>query len=213
MNHPRVAVLATSLRFGYGDDVVLHDVSTRLHSGETTAIAGPNGAGKSTLIELLAGVLRPHAGTVWRADRVALVVQRPEAPPALPLTVAEVVAMGLWGRGEHRRRGVGGGRHRRVAEAIERVGLTGRERNLLSELSGGQRQRALLAQGIVRGPGILLLDEPAAGFDAESRARTRTILAEEAARGAAVACVTHDEEAMAAADRVIRLEDGRITAG
>ena len=212
MNHPRVAILATSLRFGYGDVVVLDDVSMRLHAGEVTAIAGPNGAGKSTLLELLAGVLRPRSGTVWRSDRVALVVQRPDAPSALPLTVADVATMGLWGRGGHRRGDLDGSARRKVAEAIDRVGLTGRERTLLSELSGGQRQRALLAQGIVRHPRILFLDEPAAGLDAESRARTRTILAEEAARGAAVACVTHDEDAITAADRVIRIEGGRITA-
>ncbi|MFJ4164521.1 zinc ABC transporter ATP-binding protein AztA [Microbacterium sp. NPDC089698] len=211
MNDPGSALVATSLRFGYGGRTVLDGLSLRLRAGEVTAIAGPNGAGKSTLVELLAGVLRPHAGTVWRTDRATLVVQRPDAPPALPLTVADAVSMGLWRRGPRVRPYSRDDARRNVAAAIEQVGLTGRERSLLSELSGGQRQRALLAQGIVRRPRILLLDEPAAGLDAESRARTRSILAEEAARGAAVACVTHDEEAITAADRVIRLEHGRIT--
>ncbi|SDL36148.1 metal ABC transporter ATP-binding protein [Microbacterium azadirachtae] len=213
MKHRGSAVVATSLRFGYDGTTVLDGVSMRLRAGEVTAIVGANGAGKSTLVELLAGVLRPHAGTVWRTDRVALVVQRPDAPDALPLTVTDAVAMGLWSQGPRMGARARDDARRNVVEAIERVGLAGRERFLLSELSGGQRQRTLLAQGIVRHPWILLLDEPAAGLDAESRARTRAILAVEAGRGAAVACVTHDEEAITAADRVIRLEHGRIAAG
>lgn len=97
-----------------------------------------------------------------------------------------------------------------AARAIERVELTGMEDRRLVELSGGQRQRALLAQGLVRGADILILDEPAAGLDAASRDRVRAALAEEAARGAAVLCVTHDDDAIAAADRVIRLDGGMI---
>jgi zinc/manganese transport system ATP-binding protein len=81
----------------------------------------------------------------------------------------------------------------------------------LAVLSGGQRQRVFLAQGIVRKPDILLLDEPAAGLDRESIARTQDILVEEAARGAAVVCVTHHESAVSAADRVIRLDHGMLT--
>lgn len=203
----RPAVLARSLCFAYDTTDALHDVSLHLDAGEVVAIAGPNGSGKSTLVELLAGVLAPRAGSVVRTGDAALVVQRPDAPDALAVTVRDVVAMGTWARGHHapRRRATAS-----VADAIARVELADLAERPFSALSGGQRQRALLAQGIVRRPDILLLDEPAAGLDARSRDRTRAILAEEAARGAAVACVTHDEESLAVADRVIRLEAGHV---
>ncbi|MFJ9387357.1 zinc ABC transporter ATP-binding protein AztA [Nocardioides sp. NPDC101246] len=196
---------AHGLCFGYDGEDVLHDVSARFSPGTVTAVAGPNGSGKSTFVELLAGVRNPRRGTVSRHGRLALVVQRPSTPDALPVTVRDVVAIGTWGR-----RVRWADRQAAIAEAIERVGLTGLEQRTFGELSGGQRQRALLAQGIVQRTEILLLDEPAAGLDAASRQRTREILAEEAARGATIACVTHDEESIAAADHVIRLDAGRI---
>ncbi|MDR6867459.1 zinc/manganese transport system ATP-binding protein [Microbacterium resistens] len=214
MPSPGPAVLAHALCYAYDDADVLHDVSVELRSGEVTAVVGPNGSGKSTLVELLAGVLRPRCGLVRRAADVALVVQRPAPAPSLPITVADTVAMGTWARGEGRKRPLSRTPSRtrtreRTAEAIARVELTGLESRPLSSLSGGQRQRALLAQGIVRRPGILLLDEPAAGLDARSRECARAILAEEAAHGTAVACVTHDEDVIAVADQIIRLDRGR----
>ncbi len=196
---------AHELCYAYDHRDVLHEVSVGLPHGTVTAIAGPNGSGKSTLVELLAGVRRPRRGRVSRHGTVALVVQRPAAPDGLPLTVRDVVAIGTWGA--RRRRA-----DTRVAvdAAIDRVELTGLEDRPLAGLSGGQRQRALLAQGIVQGSDILLLDEPVAGLDDASRRRTRQILAEEASRGAAVACVTHEQAGIDAADRVIRLEDGCV---
>lgn len=196
---------AREVCFAYDGRDVLHGVSAELPRGTVTAIAGPNGSGKSTLVELLAGVRTPRRGTVARHGTLALVVQRPSVPDALPVTVRDVVAMGTWGRRRSRAE-----RHRAIAQVIDRLALTGLEDRPLAELSGGQRQRALLAQGIVQGADILLLDEPAAGLDAASRAHTREILAEEATRGAAVACVTHDDESIAAADRVIRLDSGHL---
>lgn len=193
--------------FAYDGRDVLHGVSVDLARCAVTAIAGPNGSGKSTLVELLAGVRTPRRGTIARHGTLALVVQRPSAPDALPVTVHDVVAMGTWGRRRSRTQ-----RQRAIAKAIDRVALTGLEHRPLAELSGGQRQRALLAQGIVQGADILLLDEPAASLDAASRKHTREILAEEAARGTAVACVTHDDESIAAADRVIRLDCGHLVA-
>ncbi len=199
-------ISARDLCFAYDGADVLHDVSVTLARGTVTAVAGPNGSGKSTLVELLAGVRRPRRGAVERRGSLALVVQRPSVSDTLPVTVTDVVAIGTWGRRQSR-----SAARRAVASAVARVGLSGLEDRPFSELSGGQRQRALLAQGIARQADVLLLDEPAAGLDAASRRRTREILAEEASRrGAAVACVTHDEESIAVADRVIRLELGRL---
>ncbi|GAA3712401.1 zinc ABC transporter ATP-binding protein AztA [Zhihengliuella alba] len=200
------ALSARGLCFAYDGRDVLHDVGVDLQRGHVTAIAGPNGSGKSTLVELLAGVRRPRAGRVDRSAPVALVVQRPSVPEGLPVTVHDVVAMGTWRTDRARRRGEA---KEAIAAAIERVGLQGLEGRQLRDLSGGQRQRALLAQGLVQETDVLLLDEPAANLDAASRERTRALLAAEAARGRAIACVSHDQAAIDAADSVIRLEAGR----
>lgn len=210
MNSSNSALRARNLHFSFGDAPALVGVDLDLEWGKVTAIAGPNGAGKSTLIEILAGVRKADRGTVDRKDDVALVVQRVTTPDALPLTVQDVVTMGTWGVSSSRAPKIGAAeRKARVAEALARVQLTEHTSSPFNALSGGQRQRALLAQGIARRARIFLLDEPAAGLDLESRQRTRAMLAAEAARGAAVACVSHDEESIAAADYVVKLIGGR----
>mgnify|MGYP003655939570 CR=1 FL=1 len=191
MGSRSVAIAARSLCFAYGKEDVLSDVSIELDFGQLLAIRGPNGSGKSTLIELLAGVRKPSRGDIQRFGSVSLVVQRPRVSDALPLTVRDAVEIGTWSRERRmprRRRGAA------VDFAIARVELAGFENRPLASLSGGQRQRALLAQGIVSEPEILLLDEPTAGLDARSRDRTAIILTEEAARGAAVVHVTHGDQ-------------------
>lgn len=205
--NPSPTVVAHDICFGYADDDVLHSVVLDVRAGEVVALAGHNGSGKSTLIEILAGVRAPRRGTVRRDGDLALVVQRPAVSDALPVTASDVVRMGTWKRGMRLSRAAA---RRLVANALDRVGLSELADRPLAEMSGGQRQRVFLAQGIVREPGILLLDEAAAGLDRESAARMQLILREEAARGAAVCTVTHDDDAVAAADRVVRLERGRV---
>ncbi|UKA51680.1 ATP-binding cassette domain-containing protein [Arthrobacter sp. FW305-123] len=208
MNSSHSALRARNLHFSFGDRPALMGLDLDLEWGKVTAIAGPNGAGKSTLIEILAGVRKADRGVVERDDDVALVVQRLSSPDSLPLTVRDVVTMGTWGGGRAGKRAATE-RKARVSDALARVQLTELASSPFNALSGGQRQRVLLAQGIARRARIFLLDEPAAGLDAESRQRTRAMLAAEAARGAAVACVSHDDEAIDAADVVVRLEGGR----
>ncbi|WP_138414456.1 ATP-binding cassette domain-containing protein [Sinomonas gamaensis] len=207
--HP--AIRAEGLFYAFGGNKVLERVSVEIPWGAVTALVGPNGAGKSTLVELLSGVRSPHRGVVERAADVALVVQRPAVPEALSVTVRDVVTMGTWGDRRYRRgRLAACARARAVRQAIARVEMDGLERRPFSALSGGQRQRVLLAQGLARSAEILILDEPSAGLDSESQERARRILAEEAARGTAVLCVTHDGADIAAADHVIRLERGVV---
>lgn len=202
-----VAVRARGLSYSFGSTPVLHDVDLDLPWGTVTAVAGPNGAGKSTLVEILAGVRPPARGTVDRADEVALVVQRPTTPDSLPVTVRDVVTMGTWSRRETRPPRAQ--RRARVDEALEEVELAELASRPFAALSGGQRQRVLIAQGLARRARIFVLDEPAAGLDSLGRETTRRVLVAAAARGAAVACVSHDDDAIAAADLVVRLEAGR----
>lgn len=205
---PHPALSTRDVCFRYADDDVLHSITLDVQPGEVVALAGHNGSGKSTLIEILAGVRAPQRGVVHRVGDLALVVQRPAVGDSLPVRASDVVRMGTWKRGARLSRASAS---RAVGRALERVGMSDLADRPLAELSGGQRQRVFLAQGIVRAPAILLLDEAAAGLDRESAAGMQLILREEAARGAAVCTVTHDDDAIAAADRVIRLDRGRVT--
>lgn len=210
MDHD-VAIRATGIHAAYTRAPVLRGIDLTLEWGAVTALTGANGAGKSTLLEILAGARDPDSGSATRAAPAALVVQRPLAPPQLPLTVADTVRIGASRPARH-------GRARRcraeitaaVTSALDSVDLTALAHRPFGTLSGGQRQRALIAQGLATGARILFLDEPAAGLDAASRERTRGILATVAKSGIAVCCVTHDAEDWGSADRWLRLEDGRI---
>lgn len=204
-----IALEATHVDHSFGSHRVLCDVSVELEFGAVTAITGPNGAGKSTLLEILAGVLTPLAGQVTAVRPAALVVQRTTTPDLLPLTAFDVVSMGTWASRALRTSSLRRlERRRAISGALHRVGLAHVAGRSFTALSGGQRQRVLLAQAIVRNASILLLDEPTTGLDANSREQTRAILAEEAARGAAVAVVTHDTEAIEVADTTVRLVEG-----
>ena len=204
-----IALEVTHVDHSFGSHRVLRDVSVELEFGAVTAITGPNGAGKSTLLEILAGVLTPLAGQVTAVRPAALVVQRTTTPDLLPLTAFDVVSMGTWASRALRTSSLRRPERRRaISGALHRVGLAHLADRSFTALSGGQRQRVLLAQAIVRNASILLLDEPTTGLDANSREQTRAILAEEAARGAAVAVVTHDTEAIEVADTTVRLVEG-----
>ena len=207
---PAEAVRVDHLRVVRGGHDALGDVDLRLRPAELAVLVGPNGAGKSTLLEVLAGVLPPTSGEVVRTTgSVAFVPQRTAVPDRLPLTVRDVVTMGAWGEAGPWRRVRADGR-RRVAQAISVLGLETLVRRPFATLSGGERQRALLAQGLARGADLLLLDEPTTGLDRESTAHICDAIRHEVTRGTAVVCVSHDQVVVDLADRVVRLERGRL---
>ncbi|WP_082492382.1 zinc ABC transporter ATP-binding protein AztA [Leifsonia sp. Root4] len=196
---------------GHGGSTALDEVSLELERGTVTVIAGANGSGKSTLLAVIAGLHGIRSGEIRRARglRVAIVVQRSRLPERLPLTVRDAVRMGTWaGRGLWRRTTPSDADV--VAQSIERVGLNGLEKRAVHSLSGGQMQRVLLAQGIAQRAELLLLDEPMNGVDEETSAQIRRLIDEEARGGRTVVHVSHDEQVIGAAERLIRLEEGRI---
>ncbi|MBT1636071.1 zinc ABC transporter ATP-binding protein AztA [Clavibacter michiganensis] len=209
MPPPPPAVALRGIRVDFGDRRALDGVDLELLPGALTVIAGPNGAGKSTLLEVVAGTRAPAAGTRSAADRAAFVPQRAAVSDRLPVTVRDVVTVGAWGRSGRWRR-LDADARRAVDDALDRLGLIPLASQGFAALSGGQRQRALLAQGLARGADLLLLDEPTTGLDAASAARIRAIMRAEADRGIAVVAVSHDPAVLAEADRVVRLEDGRV---
>ena len=190
---------------------VLTAVDAEFAPGALTVIVGPNGAGKSTLLEVVAGTLVPSSGERLVVGPVAFVPQRAAIPPRLPVSVRDVVSVGAWGRlGLWRR--MDATARASVDRSMERLDIHALARHPFAALSGGQQQRALLAQGLARQAGLLLLDEPTTGLDAASSLRIRTVLREEAARGVAVVCVSHDSAVIDEADAVNALSDGRIVA-
>jgi zinc transport system ATP-binding protein len=187
---------ARGLGVRLGGQRVLDNVSLALYPGEIVTIVGPNGSGKSTLVRLLIGALRPDAGRVVRTPGLGIgyVPQRLAIDPTLPMTVARFLALA-------------GGDAAARGEAMARVGIPALGGRQMSALSGGQFQRALLAQAILRRPGLLVLDEAAQGLDQPGVARFYRLV-EDLRRelGCAVLMVSHDlHVVMSSSDRVICL--------
>lgn len=192
----------------YGEHAALTGASVSFPAGTSTALIGPNGAGKSTLLNVLAGIMVPSGGTAHTTGRPAYVLQHNAAPPTLPLSVRETVAMGVWAdRGMWRPLGESG--KAVVAASMERLQISDLADRQLSELSGGQRQRAFVAQALAQRAGLLLLDEPVAGVDALARRHIGEAIEAEASRGVTVVTSTHDLADAASSDQVVLLVDGR----
>ncbi|MEV4172972.1 ABC transporter ATP-binding protein [Nonomuraea sp. NPDC049709] len=186
----------------YGDRTVLDGLDLELAPGEFVALLGRSGSGKSTLLRALAGLDGDvaGAGTVEVPGGVSVVFQDARLLPWQ--RVLPNVILGLPGA------------ERRGRESLAEVGLAGRERAWPNELSGGEQQRVALARSLVREPRLLLADEPFGALDALTRLRMHGLLRRlfEQHRPA-VLLVTHDvDEAIALADRVLVLDDGRIAA-
>jgi molybdate transport system ATP-binding protein len=202
---------------------MLHvELDVQVADGEVLAVLGPNGAGKSTLLRVLAGLLPPDGGRVvvdgepW--DDVAAGVHLPAHRRRLGmvfqdhllfphLSVLDNVAFGL------RTRGAGRGEARAAAgEWLARVELAELGARRSGQLSGGQAQRVALARALVGEPALLLLDEPLSALDARTRLTVRAELRRHLGDfSGSTVLVTHDPvDAMALADRVLVVEDGRV---
>ena len=208
---------ASELRFGYGRERVLDDVTLSVRAGEFVALVGPNGSGKSTLLRLLLGSLEPQSGesrlfgrppaTVRRRGRLGYVPQRPNLSSELPATVREIVSAGRLTDGRWWLP-VSRADREEVDHAIASVGLTDLAGRPVNELSGGQQQRAFIARAFASEPSLLVLDEPIAGVDASSQRLFRDSLVHLIREhGAGVLLVSHELSAVADdVDRVIVLK-------
>jgi ABC-type Mn2+/Zn2+ transport system ATPase subunit len=181
-------------------------------AGVTVAVIGPNGSGKSTLLGVISGLLDPDEGEVSVLGRspervrhrIAHVLQSTRVRAEVPLTVREAVGMGTYATlGLFRR--AGRGTRREVERALGRLGISDLADRQLPELSGGQRQRVFVAQGLVQGADVLLLDEPVAGLDPPTQDTIARVIREERHAGRTVITTTHDVGAAAAADLVLLL--------
>ena len=207
---------------GYGERMVLRGCDLAIGSGEIVCIVGPNGAGKSTLLRVLAGLIRPRAGTVTIdhvdiasltrsevARRIAVVPQLLET--IFPFTVREIVALGRTARlgifGRVMSRDVTA-----IDDAIETLALGPLADQRIDALSGGERQRTVLAMAFAQGADILLLDEPTSHLDLAHQIATFELVRRSVAKtGGLGVAVVHDLNLAAAfATRVVLVADGRV---
>jgi sulfonate transport system ATP-binding protein len=201
----RVAAELRHVNKWYGDHHVLTDVSVRIARGEIVALIGRSGSGKSTVLRVLAGLSTDHTGDRAVTGPPALAFQEPRLFPC-----RDVRTNVVYGLTRSRLPKVQA--HERANRALADVGLADRAEAWPLTLSGGQAQRVSLARALVAEPELLLLDEPFGALDALTRLSMRGLLLDLwREHGFGVLLVTHDvDEAVALADRVLVLDDGRV---
>lgn len=220
-----VAVVCRGLTKVYGSGAAsvhaLRGVDLDVRSGELLMLVGPSGCGKTTLISVVAGILDPTAGTclvfgqdlaalpqrkrtAYRGKSIGFVFQAFNLLPAL--SAAENVAVPLLILGETRKAAM-----KQAHAALDRVGIGSRSHARPAELSGGQQQRVAIARALVHDPRLVVCDEPTSALDADTGQHVMTLLREVAvAPGRALVIVTHDSRTFHFADRIARMDDGRI---
>ena len=206
------AIAVDGIRFSYGDTPAVDNVSFSVARGEILGFLGPNGAGKSTTIKMLTGQLSPEAGSIQMLG-MPMPAQREEIQERLGVCFEEKnLYLSMTGRENL-------AFFAKLFEVkdfdpepmMERVGLSARLDDRVSEYSKGMRQRLMMARALVNTPDVLLLDEPTDGLDPVSGLAIRDLIRKEADRGAAVLLTTHDmHEADTLSDRVAFINQGSI---
>lgn len=208
--------------YGKGDVMVraLDNVSFSVEKGEFVAIVGPSGSGKSTLLHILGGVDTPTSGTViidktdissldetalaiFRRRQIGLIYQFYNLIPILTVEENLTLPLLLDGRKPDKAR---------LNDIITKLGLTNRIDHLPNQLSGGQQQRVAIGRALINNPALLLADEPTGNLDSENSREIIALLRKfNKEFNQTVIMITHDEKIALSADRIIAIEDGKIT--
>ena len=208
--------------YGTGENEVraLDGVSFSVEKGEFVAVIGPSGSGKSTLMHIIGGVDRPTSGKVWlggqdvyaqneeqlavfRRRQVGLIYQFYNLIPVLNVVENITLPLQMDGRKVN---------EAHLNELLETLGLTDRKNNLPNQLSGGQQQRVSIGRALISAPAVVLADEPTGNLDSQnSRAIVELLKDSNKRYGQTLIVITHDESIALQADRILSIEDGKIT--
>lgn len=205
--NPGIPLLLNNIGKRYGSNTVLNELNLHIPAGQFVAVVGRSGGGKSTLLRLLAGLEKPNEGELLAGNGPLAASQQEtrlmfQDARLLPWkTVIDNVGLGVKGNWRDL-----------ALEALAAVGLEDRADDWPAALSGGQKQRVALARALIHRPGLLLLDEPLGALDALTRLEMQSLIESLwQAQGFTVLLVTHDvSEAVAMADRVLLIEEGKI---
>ena len=220
---PVISIHNLDHSFGKGElqKQVLFDINLEINRGEIVLMTGPSGSGKTTLLTLVSGLRSPQSGSCKILGKELCGASNSELVQArrnngyifqahnlhYSLTASENVQMGLEVHGKYSKAQM---RDRAVA-MLEEVGLGERVNYYPDKLSGGQKQRVAIARALVARPAIVLADEPTAALDSKSGRDVVNIMQKLAReQGSTIILVTHDDRILDIADRIVRMEDGRL---
>jgi len=223
VNNPLVELrgLCKSYREGERNHVVLENVDGAIGRGELVVVLGKSGSGKTTLLNLLSGIDLPSSGevlidgtslgalsekerTLFRRHRIGFVFQFFNLLPTL--TVEENLLLPIELKGP-----VTDAHRRRAGDLLDRVGLTDRAGTFPERLSGGERQRVAIARALIHEPELLLADEPTGNLDLDTGLEVLDLLDRMTRReGRTLVMATHSREVIGVADRILRVENGRL---
>ncbi len=226
LTKPAPLVICCDVTKTYGEGELqiraLRGVTVDIYPGELTLLVGPSGCGKTTLISIMAGTLNPTTGRVeefglrldqlnknaradFRAQHVGFVFQQFNLLPSL--TIEENVAVPLVIRGNSKLEAM-----KKAAAALASVGMGDRLKSLPGKLSGGQQQRVAIARALVHEPRLLVCDEPTSAVDGKTGQVVMTLIRKLAlSPQRATIVVTHDPRMFGFADRIVSMEDGRVS--
>lgn len=195
-------VKCNNLSLGYGSTLIQKNLNFSIEKGDSLYILGENGSGKSTLIKTLLGFIKPYAGTIeyssdWNKKKIGYLPQTSEIQKTFPATVWEIVLSGCQAelgffpfyKKEH---------NLKAQKNLELLGMQNYAAKSFKELSGGQQQRVLFARALCAASSILVMDEPAKGFDSDAVRKMHEIVSELNKDGLTVITISHDK---AAADK------------
>ena len=208
--------------YGTGENQVraVDHTSLEIERGKFTAVVGRSGSGKSTLLHLIGGLDRPDEGKVWiegkdifalkddrlaafRRKKIGFIFQDYNLIPSLNVWENIVLPLGLDNRKVKRED---------VQEVLEKIGLTDKEETMPNALSGGQKQRTAIARALVSKPAIILADEPTGNLDSRTSSDVLGLLKTTSYKfDQTLVMITHNNEIAQLADRIVRIEDGRIS--
>jgi putative ABC transport system ATP-binding protein len=201
---------------------VLHGIDTDIRAGEMTFVVGESGSGKTTLISIMCGILWPTEGEVevfgtdiyslsdsqlvnFRLQNIGFIFQQYNLIPSIDAAANAAVPLIAQGMGVSEARA-------KASEMLDALNIGDQAAKLPRQLSGGQQQRVAIARALVHQPRLVVCDEPTAALDARSGRRVMDLLREVAvSAGRACIIVTHDNRIFDMADRILVLEDGRVT--